>query len=225
MIYLRLFENFNDIDDICRKYDIKNYIINNDVTISVNDNVNFHDMNLDKIPLLFKHVDGYFNCSNNKLVTLEGCPESVGGSFNCSSNKLVTLNGCPKSVGDDFICSSNYLTSLEGSPKLINGSYFCSGNLLKSLEGCPESVGRHFYTRFNKLISLDGSPDTIEGEFDCDKNPIYSIYSIFNNYKEFKDSLDYNYLRGINIIRSRFQEALDELGIEMPEKINGYNYI
>ena len=39
------------------------------------------------------------------------------------------------------------------------------------------------------------------------------------------DSLDYNYLRGTNIVKSRFQEALDELNIEMPNKINGYNWI
>jgi hypothetical protein len=39
------------------------------------------------------------------------------------------------------------------------------------------------------------------------------------------NSLDYNYLRGMNIDKSRFRESLDELGIEMPEKIEGYNYI
>ena len=39
------------------------------------------------------------------------------------------------------------------------------------------------------------------------------------------DSLDYNYLRGTNIVKSRFQEALDELGIKMPKSIKGYNWI
>jgi hypothetical protein len=39
------------------------------------------------------------------------------------------------------------------------------------------------------------------------------------------DSLDYNYLRGTNIVKSRFQEALDEAGKKMPNKIEGYKYI
>jgi hypothetical protein len=39
------------------------------------------------------------------------------------------------------------------------------------------------------------------------------------------DSLDYNYLRKTDIVKSRFQEALDEQGIKMPNKIEGYNYI
>jgi carbamoylphosphate synthase large subunit len=39
------------------------------------------------------------------------------------------------------------------------------------------------------------------------------------------ESLDYNYLRGKSIDKKRFQEALDELGIELPESIPGYKYI
>jgi carbamoylphosphate synthase large subunit len=39
------------------------------------------------------------------------------------------------------------------------------------------------------------------------------------------DSLDYNYLRGKSIDRKRFEEALDELGIETPEYIKGWKWI
>jgi hypothetical protein len=39
------------------------------------------------------------------------------------------------------------------------------------------------------------------------------------------DSLDYSYLRGKDIVKSRFQESLDEAGIKMPNKIEGYNWI
>jgi hypothetical protein len=39
------------------------------------------------------------------------------------------------------------------------------------------------------------------------------------------DSLDYGYLRGTNVVKSRFQEALEEFGIEMPESIIGYNWV
>jgi hypothetical protein len=38
-------------------------------------------------------------------------------------------------------------------------------------------------------------------------------------------SLDYNYLRGNDIVKIRFKEACEEAGIEIPEKIEGYNWI
>jgi hypothetical protein len=52
-----------------------------------------------------------------------------------------------------------------------------------------------------------------------------NISKLFPNPKAFKDSLDYSYLRGTNIVKMRFQEACEEAGIKMPEKIEGYNYI
>jgi len=52
-----------------------------------------------------------------------------------------------------------------------------------------------------------------------------NISKLFPNPKAFKDSLDYSYLRGTNIVKMRFQEACEEAGIKMPEKIEGYRYI
>ena len=52
-----------------------------------------------------------------------------------------------------------------------------------------------------------------------------NISKLFPNPKAFKDSLDYSYLRGTNIVKMRFKEALEELDMEMPEMIEGYNYI
>jgi hypothetical protein len=39
------------------------------------------------------------------------------------------------------------------------------------------------------------------------------------------DSLDYSYLRGTTIIKWRFKEALEEIGMDLPESIPGYKYI
>jgi ribonuclease HI len=63
------------------------------------------------------------------------------------------------------------------------------------------------------------------GDFNCDDNPIYSIYRLFPNYKSFRYSLDYNYLRGTDIVKMRFKEALEEIGKKVPRKIEGYNWI
>jgi hypothetical protein len=39
------------------------------------------------------------------------------------------------------------------------------------------------------------------------------------------DSLDWDYIRGNNIVKSIFKEACQEAGIEVPESIEGYQYI
>jgi hypothetical protein len=73
--------------------------------------------------------EGGFNCTNNQLTTLEGCPEVVDGSFFCSNNQLTTLVGCPKVVDGWFYCSYNPLTTLEGAPKLITNDFYTDSKL------------------------------------------------------------------------------------------------
>ena len=177
-----LFESFNNIASICKKYNIENYTINPDGTVDVHGDVFLFSEGLTKLPLKFGRVDGHFNCNDNKLITLEGSPREVG-YFNCSYNQLTTL---------------------EGSPREVTGNFYCNNNQLITLEGGPISVGGNFY---------------------CGDNPIYSVYKLFPNHKSFMDSLDYSYLRGTDIVKSRFKEALDEAGIKMPKKISRYNYI
>jgi hypothetical protein len=157
-----LFESFNNIASICKKYGIKNYTINPDGTVDVNGHVYLISEGLTKSPLKFGKVTGNFVCTYNKLITLEGAPREVGGDFNCS---------------------------------------------------------------YNQLTSLEGSPREVTGDFNCHNNPIYSVYKLFPDRKSYMDSLDYNYLRGTDIVKSRFKEACEEANIKIPNKINGYNYI
>jgi hypothetical protein len=77
MKYINLFESFNnfqnteeDINRICRKYSIKNYTINQDMSIDVDDDVVLYDRGLVKLPLRFNKIRGNFNCYTNKLTTL-----------------------------------------------------------------------------------------------------------------------------------------------------------
>ncbi len=126
MKYLKLFENFDqsEIDYICEHYNIRNYTINPDVSIDVDGNVWLSDRSLTELPLKFNKVYGSFDCSWNKLTSLDGCPNYVGDNFNCSDNELTNLIGGPKEVGGDFYCSRNKLTSLIGCPKEVGGRNF-----------------------------------------------------------------------------------------------------
>jgi hypothetical protein len=94
--------------EFCKKY-LDNYTINSDDTIDVDGDVNLDNKlgNIEKLPVKFGKVSGYFSCYGNELTTLEGCPKYVGGDFNCDNNKykLTTLKGIEKcEIIGEFCC-------------------------------------------------------------------------------------------------------------------------
>ena len=160
----KIFENNQtdeEIHELCRKYRIENYTINEDKSIDVYGNVFLVDENLTKLPLKFRNVSGYFNCANNNLTTLEGAPETVGGFFSCNGNKLTTLDGAPETVDSGFNCRYNNLTTLQGAPRRVSGNFICSYN--------------------KNLMSLEGISTTIHGNFYCIGTPVEYFWDNFLN--------------------------------------------
>ena len=217
MKYLKLFENFGDIDKLneswfkkpfikrkCEKYGIKNYTINVDGSIDVDGNVHLYQRGLTKLPLKFNNVSGNFYCYYNKLTTLEGSPKSVGGNFYCYYNKLTTLLGSPKSVGGDFYCSINNLTTLEGGPQSVGGHFDCNRNKILTFEGAPNHVGSYFY---------------------CNDNPIENIWNLFQDYSKVELLNDLDPIRGNDILMDRFNTFLSMIGKDEVENVEGYNCI
>ena len=105
--------------------------INKDLSIDAFQDVNIATKNLKEIPLNFNIIEGNFACSDNKLITLKGCPKEVKGNFYCHINQLTSLDGCPKIVRGSFWCSNNQLTSLKGCPKEVLRNFNCSDNKVK----------------------------------------------------------------------------------------------
>ena len=114
-------------------------------------------------------IDGEFDCSRNKLTSLEGAPKKVTVLY-CKYNELTDLNGCPESIKQSVSISSNKLTSLEGCPRTINADFDCSSNQLTSLIGGPERVKFDFNCSHNNLTSLEGAPKYVGFHFRCDEN-------------------------------------------------------
>ncbi len=137
MKHLRLFESFSEehMYKILKRYNIGNYTINEDGSIDVDGYVSLvlRWLKIDKIPLKFRNVTGVFDCSYNRLYSLEGCPEKVDGSFTCANNKLTSLEGCPKFVGGNFHCSNNYIITFEHLPFSIGGDFYCIDNPIYEL--------------------------------------------------------------------------------------------
>lgn len=162
----------HDTESKLKELGIENYSISEDGSVCVNGTVDISFKGLTEIPVQFGVVKGDFNCSNNKLESLAGAPQSVGVSFFCHSNRLASLAGGPDYVGKAYVCKGNRLTSLEGSPQAINGSFDCSNNDMTSLEGGPRSVSGSFDCSGNKLETLEGIPIYVEMVLYCNNNPL-----------------------------------------------------
>jgi hypothetical protein len=187
-------EEKDRIDALCAKWRIENYTINQDGSIDVVGGVRLYNKAITKIPLRFGKISGDFDCSANRLTTLEGCPSVVGGTFDCGNNRLTSLEGCPTKVNGSFYCYANQLISLEHCPKEVKAFvcyenhlkslehcpttvlYFfnCSDNILTSLEHCPTSVGG-FYCSQNELTTLEHCPTKVLGPFECNSNPLQTL--------------------------------------------------
>ena len=164
MKYLKLFESFNEfeINKLCKKYDIRNYTINNDGSIDVDDGVYLGDYRLFELPIKFNKV--------NRI-------------FICRDNMLETLNGCPKEVNGDFICNNNILTSFEFAPKIIRGQFDCRYNYIKSFEHFPSYV-KQFYCIHNPIFEIwdlfrDTSKVELLNDFDIFRDEDKELPSIF----------------------------------------------
>jgi hypothetical protein len=142
-----IFENHNEIVNLCEMYDIENYHINPDGTVDVDGSVHLPKYGLTELPLKFGRVLGSFYCEKNKLKSLEGSPVYVGGYFDCSHNKLKSLESGPKFVHGSYWCDNNKLTSLVGSPNSLIGnfSFDFSNNRITSLVGGPKNITYQIY--------------------------------------------------------------------------------
>jgi hypothetical protein len=128
MKYLKLFESFEDIERICRKYNIKNYTINTDETINVDYGIDFSYRRLVKLPLKFNKVNSFFNCGYNSLTVLEGSPVEINGDFYLGYNRLVSFQFAPKIIRGDFDCEYNDIRTLEYFPNFIKDDFNCYSN-------------------------------------------------------------------------------------------------
>ena len=193
------------IQNICEKYNIRNYIINNDMSIDVDGDVNLQRMGLKKIPLNINKVTGSFYADN------------------CDFN---SLKGSPKYVGHDFMCDGNNLKTLADGPLYVGNDYYCEGNLLKELKS-DLKIGKDFYFEANRIRDFKSLPKDSKAEFIYyDDNPvgelvnilfktlldgIYKNESIFFNNIDYFNELDIIQNNGQDIILDRLNYFLIEI--------------
>lgn len=150
-------------------YDFK---ILNDLTVNVLHDVNLKKRGLTRLPLHFNKIEGYFDCSENNLISLEGSPKEVAGFFDCSSNQLTSLIGAPKKTLS-IKCQDNALTSLEGVPQNMQFC-LCSNNQINTLKGLPSDFKGALYINNNQLTNLKYLPENLE-VLEANSNKIISL--------------------------------------------------
>ena len=102
----KFFNNKEDIQSWLEKMNIKNYTINDSLIVDVNGNVDLRKKKLDFLPIQFGVVNGFFDISDNHLVSFKGSPHEIVAGFNCTNNKLSSLDYAPKKT-TKFFCYNN----------------------------------------------------------------------------------------------------------------------
>lgn len=118
----------------------------------------------------FIRVPGHFSISGGNLKTLRGCPQYVGLGFNCSFNKLESLEYAPKIV--NFKEKEEDLTKWDGQKYDDRVSFDCRNNLLISLDNCPIVKKGSILCQSNKIQSLKGIQNEIDGSLQCSNNEL-----------------------------------------------------
>jgi hypothetical protein len=105
------------IEKWLKKYKIKKYVINNDMTIDVYGEIYLNHKSIKKFPnyIQFGHIiNGYFSVEWCNMKSLRGCP--------------YTISKGNSQYRGDFFCDNNNLTSLKHAPKKITGHFYCKNN-------------------------------------------------------------------------------------------------
>lgn len=88
---------------------IKNFIVLDDLSVNVRGDVDLSRRGISELPpyIVFNEVWGSFDCSENSMTTLRGCPRLVTGNFYCYMNGLTSLDHAPAEVRGKFFCHKN----------------------------------------------------------------------------------------------------------------------
>lgn len=141
----------------CKKYEIEDYTINDDMSIDVDGDVNLSQQDLTELPLNFNEVSGDFSCAMNQLTSLVGCPVKVGGTFQCNYNVLTSLVFCPKRVAGVFDCSHNKLNSFEGCQfDFLAINFECNNITPNSLFELDDDIYEKAIKKFDEMTPLLG---------------------------------------------------------------------
>jgi hypothetical protein len=112
---------------------------------------------------------------------------SVWNGFDCSNEGLTTLEGCPEKVGKQFMAYGNEITTLVGGPKVVHGGYNVLNCPLETLEGLPNHVSMTLWLPWRpgmgylRAVIVNGATHiTVQDEYNRKQQ---GLMDILNRYR------------------------------------------
>ena len=107
------------IIDWLESHKIRNYTLNNDLSIDVYGKVEIYE----DLPeyIQFNNIYDDFTVLFENVTSMKGFPKYVEKSFFISNTKIEILDNCPEEVNDFEIILNKKLKKIESLPKKING--------------------------------------------------------------------------------------------------------
>lgn len=127
--------------------------------LNVDQDVDLDSIKLLKIPFNFGEVKGDFNCQNNRLTSLRGCPIKVSGNFDCSQNRLETLRKMPNIILGDFYFDQNKFKKINILAEVINGHFNHGRKYSLNLSLINFLAYTYKYPLFYKNVDIVENPD------------------------------------------------------------------
>lgn len=202
-------------------YQVKNYTINGDLTVSVNDSLSITEKKLTEIPVKFSEITGSIDVTGNLLTRIDWAPKKVNGDFDLWDNEISSLEGGPEEVEGNFDCDNNKLTSLKGSPRKVGGAFVCSQNNIRSLVGCPEEVGKYFKAMGCGIEQLDALPNSVGTNIYLQNNKITTFKGINKLIKSLGFIRDGKIAIGTNPVESGLISIMSVHGVKSVVFDNG----
>lgn len=91
----------------------------------------------------FKQMFGGILCN---LSNIQALKEAKVSDIYLNNNKLESLEGCPETINGTLDVDDNPLKSFKGSPKIINGTFSIRRSTATDLENLPKKINKLIYT-------------------------------------------------------------------------------
>lgn len=118
---------------------IFDFIIHDDLTVTVNDHVFFYMIGIDRIPIQFKHIKGDLFIGGNNLESLKGLPIVLDGMLTIAGEQIESLKYLPQKIG--------------GAIKLYNNQKL--HDLRSELKFCDNIIETSTFFESIKYLSYD----------------------------------------------------------------------
>ena len=133
-----------------------NYIINNDGSIDIFNNLNLLGNGVEKFPkyINFNYIKGNCTICYFKVDSITGILKNIGGYLNFMNTNLKRIDFLPEILtelpanyagGNGYAFSNNKLITLEGLPEILNCSLWINNNPFKTLRYLPKKINGYLF--------------------------------------------------------------------------------